>query len=37
MLYMNKQAPILSIFEHPEKHVIGVPSLVKYGDTNMLA
>ena len=37
MLYMNKQAPILSIFEHPENHVIGVPSLVKYGETNMLA
>lgn len=37
MLYMNKHAPILSIFGQPENHVIGVPSLVKYGDTKRFA
>lgn len=37
MLYMNKHAPILSIFGHPENHVIGVPSLMKYGETKILA
>jgi hypothetical protein len=34
---MNKQTPIVSFFVHDENDVIGVPSFMKYGETNIFA